>query len=201
MRTKISVQDVIRIGGCQSGIDEANALGQSVGIPIGSEVEFDVVIDTCKKTNNKFLENYFLKNKIALLEYTNKEVLFYIFQNEEYETLEEAQNKLIEYQIQRNLYHQNLTTVGFTESFGEDQTWSTVDINTFVVPENVSEYHFHVFNHQIGQYIEAATIEEAKQIRQNLINQFTLEDAKFTFIIKRSVYMEDGVSTIDEVIK
>lgn len=200
MRTKISVQDVIRIGGCQSGIDEANALGQSVGIPIGSEVEFDVVIDTCKKTNNKFLENYFLKNKIALLEYTNKEVLFYIFQNEEYETLEEAQNKLIEYQIQRNLYHQNLTSVGFTESFGENQAWITVDIDTFIIPEGLTEYHFHVFNHKTGQYIEAVTKEEAKQIRINLINEFTLEDLSNVFIYKRSVYMEDGVSTIDEVV-
>ena len=201
MKTKITVADVVRVGSCQTGLEQAIALGASVGIPADAEVEFDVVLQTCHNAGNKLLYDYFIANKAALLEYTDSSVQCYLFQNVEYETIESARAAREDYIQSRAKHHADLTSVTFSRSLGEDHEWVAIDLSTFVVPLDVADFHFHIFNHRTGLHEEAATLEEAKDDFTSMVQSHIDIDGPVPSIRKRLVYAEDGVSTKIEVIE
>lgn len=200
MRTKIKVADVVRIGGCQTGLERAIAIGERAGISADAEVEFDEVIRLCTENKERFLVDYFTRHKAALLEYTDSSVQFYLFNNAQFETLELARAAKAAWLQERLAHHTELTTVGFTRSLGEDHAWETIDLNTFSMPPDVDEYHFHIFNHRTGAHDEAATLEEAKSDYAAMIQSHLALDAQAT-IAKRLLFAEDGVSIRDEVVE
>lgn len=201
MKTKITVADVQRIGGCQSGLERAIALGARVGISADAEVDFDVVLQTCRDHNDDFLEAYFLKNKAALLEYSDAQFQCYLVGGNEFSDLDSARAYAHSLREQRKSEHLALTSVAFSESVGEDKTWRAIDLDTFELPENVNEYHFHVFNHVTGLHEEAATLEEAKNKRAELIDSHLELDNLARQITMRLVYAEDGTTTKLEVVE
>lgn len=195
MRTKITVVDVVRIGACQGGLEQAIALGAAVGIPADAEVEFDVVLQTCLNAGNQLLYDYFVANKAALLEYTDSSVQCYLFQNVEYETVEAARAAREAFIQSRATHHADLTSVTFSRSLGEDHEWVAIDLSTFFVPPDAVEFHFHIFNHRTGLHEEAATLEEAKADFASMVQSHIEADGPAPSVGKKLVYAEDGVST------
>lgn len=53
---------------------------------------------------------------------------------------------------------------------------------------------FKVFNSKTGTYIHAETVEEAKQIRSDLVRQF-MEDVVFSYPCVQEIIDEDGHAT------
>lgn len=201
MKTTISVADVVRIGGCQSGLERAIQLGARVGIPADAEVEFDVVMQTCIDHDDTLLQKYFTANKARLLEYTDARFSCFVVCGQTATDIDAAKALAEKKRLSCYERHKDLTSVAFSESIGEDSRWIAIDLDTFEVPQGVVAYHFHVFNHKTGTHIEAASLEAAKQQREVLIASF-LEEEKLSWqIYKRLVYAEDGVSFIDEVME
>lgn len=201
MKTTVNVADVVRIGGCQTGLVDGVALKLSFGFLENEPVEFDRIIEICTETNNRFLRKYFLDNKARLLEYTDAQLSHYQVHDKKFDTLEEAIAAADLIRSEKVAFHKALTRVIFSESVGEDATWVPIDIDTFMVPEGVVAYHFHVFNHKTGLHEEAATQEQALALRDSLAAKFTEQDKAYWQIVKWSVYAEDGVSTTHEVVE
>lgn len=98
-----------------------------------------------------------------------EEVVGYVVNNITYNTLEEAnvarQNRLEELRPSlENLAVCNLEIV----HENTDSTWTVIDLNTFVPPENAT-YRIQVLNPVSGQYTSCTSVDEAKQKRSEFV--------------------------------
>jgi hypothetical protein len=196
MKTKISVTDALRLNACSSGLALGIELSATVGVSADSEIDFDILFDMASRHGATALCSFLIANKAGLLKYTNEQFECYIVNGQNFDSVNEAKLASDSLCKSRIDFHKNLIGVVFSESLGEDSTWISVDIDSFKVPNNVTEFHFHVFNHMTGLHEECATIQDAKNKRDE-ITQTCIESESDSFkIFTRHVYIEDGVTTV-----
>jgi hypothetical protein len=194
MKTKISVTDALRLNACDSGLALGIELSATAGISADSEIDFDILFDmasTCRATS---LCDFLLTNKAGLLNYTNEQFDCYIINGQKFHSAKDAILASNSLRNSRVDFYKNLTSVVFSESLGEDSTWISVDIDIFNVPDNVIEFHFHVFNTMTGLHEECATIEDAKSKRDKIIQECLASESNSFKIFSRYVYAEDGIT-------
>ena len=194
MKTIISVQDVLKCNGCESGLDEGIALAAMIGVPADGVASYEDMLNLAIQHNKPQVVRFLQQNKAQLLEYGEPVFKSYHFRGADFNTIEEAnvaKDALIK---ERRQYHANLTTVGFTELVGQDHVWRPVDLDTFEVPGGVTEYQFHIFNHKTGGHKEAATLDEARTDRAAMIESHVASESDTFVVYKKYVYTEDGVT-------
>lgn len=190
MRTNITIADLVRCGACSEGFATLLPFLEKQNIPSDGTMEFDEVIDLFNANKLRPFSMWLQSRRAELLEYQNVIKTRFLLNHVEYETLEEVQLEIEKQKAERRKYHLGLTSVGFTESVGEDQAWKTIDIDSFVIPDECQDFHFHIFNHQTGLHIEAYSIEEALAVREQLINKFMQDDENLYQIVKREYFEE-----------
>lgn len=196
MKTKISVADAVRLNACESGLALAIKLSAILGVPSDSEIEFDVLLNIASKHDTTALYNFMLENKAGLLEYTDEQFECYVFNKQEFHSFGDAEIASNSLRKSRVASHKNLISVVFSESLGEDATWTPVDIDSFIVPNHVIDFHFHVFNPMTGSHEECATVEDAKNKRDEIIHMCLVSESNSLKIFARYVYAEDGITTV-----
>lgn len=199
MKTTLSLQSAINIGGCQNGIQRYIDFIEASGYTIDTEFDFDFFVSLCKEKNARFLESFVIENKARILEYTDSQIQNYIFRGVNFNTLEEARTEAQQYKQERYEYHKALTTVGFDQNINGNSVWTCIDIDVFKISDSLTGYALYVFNHTTGQYESVGSIEEAKQKRDDLINSFMDLETANLVIYKKLLFAEDGVSTTIEV--
>jgi hypothetical protein len=195
MKTKISVADAARLNGCEPGLSRATRVLSLADISVDSEIEFDVALSLAIKHKKNDLVDFMTKNKAALLEYTDEKFDCYIFNQQEFYTIEDVRIAVETLRQERIKFHKELTVVAFSESLGEDSTWTAIDIDKFEIPSHITNFHFHVFEHKKGSYVECATVDDVKN-KINEIVQSCMDSESVMFqVFCRYVYGEDGVTT------
>lgn len=201
MKTTLSLQSAIAIGGCQNGIQRYIDFIEGLGYTVDTEFDFDFFVSLCRENKARFLESFVIENKASILEYTDSQVQCYIANYQEFATLEEAQSAVEQYRQERRQYHKLLTTVGFSQMIDGNSVWSSVDLDTFELPDSDVEQCLYVFNHAAGVHVQANTKEDAIRVRDELIEGMLEQEAN-TFLIRRKlIFLEDGVSTRIELVE
>lgn len=93
-------------------------------------------------------------------------------------------------------WHREHTVAAVTVKSGDDAIWKPCDLDTFTPDVDSSLLRYHVFNHRAGQYVEAATLDEAKQLREQLIQQHLTECPILIFEV---TVAEDGTEQFKAV--
>ena len=198
MRTKVTVDDLYRCGACDERLVGLFAFLESQNIPRDGEMDFDEVIALFNANRLRHFSYWLEVNRATLLEYTKVHKEVYVVNGVEYATLEEASVGLEMYKAERRAYHHSLSSVAFTQALDEDHVWQSVDIDTFVVPENCLDFHFHVFDHTTGLHSEAYSIEEARAKRDALIEQFIASES-VNFEVRKRIYYQENEGTYKDV--
>ena len=200
-----TIKKMRELSGCDAGLQAAIDVGKSIGYydanaTIESELEkpllFTKALEIAQGTLGTYtpsLLDWLISRKADLLEYTNGEIVGYKIGEIEYETLEEAitqQKKLKDDAIE---FHANLTTINVAIPNDIGEEWKIMCVYTCA--DEYKNNKFYVFNHRTGENIPVNGAEEARLLRESLIESAVSEQGHPLPIYKKMLYAEDGVST------
>jgi hypothetical protein len=164
-----------------------------------SQMDFNVVVEL--SANTVMLRRFLAARKAKLLGYTNKQFKCYRFNHNNYDDLDSVKKAKDNLRTEKYAEQLKLASSLFCEISDMGHTWHKIDdIETYVPPANVANYHFKIFNQKEVDYKIFDTLEDAKKYKLTISQQFTDEEMKHHQIHKVYVYAEDGVTMAVEII-
>jgi hypothetical protein len=163
------------------------------------QLDFNFALELSK--NDPIITRWLKRNKPTLLGYTDKKIQGYVFNNFFYNDLDSAKKAKSNYIIQRTTNHLKLNSCALYEITDTGIVLHKIqDIENFSVPDNITNYHFKVFNHRTGTHQIFDTLDEAKTYRSTISENFTQEDINLLPISVRYIYNEDGISIEQQIV-
>jgi hypothetical protein len=164
-----------------------------------SQMDFNVVVEL--SANIAILQRFLSAQKAKLLGYTNKQFKCYRFKHNNYDDLDSVKKARDDLRTEKYAEQLKLASSLFCEISDRGHTWHKIDdIETYLPPADVANYHFKVFNKKEVNYQIFDKLEDAKKYKLTISQQFTDEEMKHHQIYKVYVYAEDGVTTAVEII-
>lgn len=201
MSTQVSVADIIRCGACDARFQQMIDFLERHGIDKESTIDIDEMISIFNANRYRHFGFWLNEMRPHLLRFTQVKTVTFEVNGASFNSIDDARIAALQLKEQRKQIHLEHATVAFSEALDEGHSWLPIDIDSFEMPEGVSEFHFHVFDHETGVHTEAYTVEEAKQQRDAVVAKMLARDTYMWNILKKTWFEEHEGAVITELVE